>query len=87
MSCSFESRLLRWDVEINPDNSENKLLKTCYYLAKDSFTRIFDAYFQVPSSPRCARCLLSGWWKSISNSLCYKKPFTCLWLLLTDSCR
>ena len=26
MSCSFESRLLRWDVEINPDNSENKLL-------------------------------------------------------------
>ena len=24
MSCSFESRILRWDVEINPDNSENK---------------------------------------------------------------
>ena len=28
MSCSFESLLLRWDVEINPDNSENKPSKT-----------------------------------------------------------
>ena len=41
MSCSFESRLLRWDVEINPDNSENKLLKTCYYLAKESYPHIW----------------------------------------------